>query len=38
LAETLGQVLFFDQRRPDGSDAPAAKPALRLTLGAGKHF
>jgi hypothetical protein len=38
LAEALGQVLFFDQRRPDGSDEAAAEPALRLTLGAGKHF
>lgn len=36
--EGIGQVLFFEQRRPDGSGHPAAKPALRLTLGLGKHF
>jgi hypothetical protein len=38
FAESLGQVLFFEQRRSDGSDAAMAKPALRLTVGAGKHF
>jgi hypothetical protein len=38
FAETLGQVLFFEQRQPAGSSRTTAEPALRLTLGAGKHF
>jgi hypothetical protein len=38
FAETVGQVVCFEQRRADGSDAAVAQPALRLTLGAGKHF
>jgi hypothetical protein len=38
FAEAVGQVLFFEQRRADGPDAAVAKPALRLTLGAGKRF
>jgi hypothetical protein len=38
FTEALGQVLFFAQRRSAVSDATLAKPALRLTLGAGKHF
>jgi hypothetical protein len=38
FAETVGQVLFFEQRRSDSSDAAMARPALRLTLGAGKQF
>jgi Caspase domain len=38
FAETLGQVLFFEQHRADDSDTAVAKPALRLTLGAGKNF
>jgi hypothetical protein len=37
LAETVGQVLFFEQSSADSSSA-SARPALRLTLGAGKHF
>ena len=38
FAESLGQVLFFEQRRSAASDATLTKPALRLTIGAGKHF
>ena len=38
LAETIGQVLFFEQRRSDGAEGAVARPALRLTLAAGKHF
>ena len=38
LAESLGQVLFFEQRGSDAADHTAAKPAVRLTLGIGKHF
>jgi hypothetical protein len=38
FAEPLGQVLFFEQRRSDGSEGSTAQPALRLTLGAGKQF
>lgn len=38
FTEALGQVLFFEQRRSASSDATVAQPALRLTLGAGKHF
>lgn len=38
FAETLGQVLFFEQRRATRSDDSVAQPALRLTLGAGKLF
>lgn len=38
FAVTVGQVIFIEQRRADGSDAAAAQPALRLTLGAGKNF
>jgi hypothetical protein len=38
LAESFGQVLFFEQRGSDGLDGSAATPALRLTLGVGKHF
>lgn len=38
FAEMLGGVLFFQQRRSDGSDTLLTKPGLRLTLGGGKHF
>jgi hypothetical protein len=38
FAEMSGLVVFFEQRRSDGSDAAAAQPALKLTLGASKHF
>jgi hypothetical protein len=38
FTETLGQVLFFEQRRSADTDTTLAKPALRLTAGAGKHF
>jgi hypothetical protein len=38
FAEALGQVLFFSQHRASSSDDAIAKPALRFTLGAGKHF
>jgi hypothetical protein len=38
FGEGLGQVLFFEQRRSGEADAMQAQPALRMTLGAGKHF
>jgi hypothetical protein len=38
FGEALGQVLFFEQRRAGDADSMLAKPALRLTLGAGKLF
>lgn len=38
LAESLGQVLFFEQRGSSGADELTAEPVLRLTLGFGKHF
>jgi hypothetical protein len=38
FADAVGGVLFFEQRRAGGADTLLAKPGLRLTLGAGKHF
>jgi hypothetical protein len=38
FAEALGQALFFEQRRAGDADEALAKPAVRLTLGGGKHF
>jgi hypothetical protein len=38
FGEALGQVLFFEQRRDHDDDATVARPALRFTLGGGKHF
>lgn len=38
FGEALGQVLFFEQRRARDDESTLAQPALRLSLGAGKHF
>jgi hypothetical protein len=38
FGEVLGQVLFFEQRRERDADAAVARPVLRFSLGAGKHF
>jgi hypothetical protein len=38
FVEALGQVLFFEQRRSRESDSLLGKPAVRFTLGLGKHF
>jgi hypothetical protein len=38
LAEALGQVYVFEQRRPNSSGEAIATPALRLTLGVGKRY
>jgi hypothetical protein len=36
--DTLGEVLFFNERRSLDETAIVTKPALRFTVGAGKHF